>query len=280
VPVARRMTAAERWASALAEWAIPDEILATVTASPWEFPPGVFERRADRSVYVETPSSRIAMEALPVSGSVLDVGCGAGAASLPLAREATLLVGVDSDPRMLGEFETRARSAGTRVITVEGRWPNVAEQVPIADVAVCHHVAYNAPDLAAFATKLTAHARARVVLELTLVHPRAYLNDLWLHFHGLPRPTRPTADEAERVFREAGLTVQREDWTPAEPSTWFESIDEALAWTRRALCLSGSHDAELRRLLEPDLLLIDGQIAQPPRPRATMWWPGTAPRNP
>lgn len=270
------MTAAERWAAGLNEWAIPPEILARAEASPWEFPPGVFERRADRSAQVLTPSTRAALEALPQAGGVLDVGCGAGAASLPLAGRASLLAGVDVDPRMLGEFRARAGAAGVRVVAVEGRWPEVCDRVPAVDVAVCHHVAYNVPTLAAFARGLTEKARARAVLELTLVHPRAHLNELWRRFHGLARPTRPTADDAEAVLREAGFDVHREDWTPAEPTTWFDSIDEAVAWTARALCLRSERHAELRRLLEPSLLRIDGMLAQPPRPRATIWWPGAA----
>src|SRR5438270_880841 len=140
-------SSAKLWAKALAEWAIPPEILARAPVSPWEFPPGVLERRAD-------------------------------------------------------------------------------------------------------------------------------LNHLWLHFHGLARPARPTADDAEAVLREAGLEVERQDWTPSDPSTWFETLEEAAGWTARALCLSGERRDELTRLIEPDLLRLDGMVAQAPRPRATIWWKG------
>jgi len=268
---------AAQWAGNLADWAIPPEILAQATASPWDFPPGVFERRADRAITRSTASTRAAREALPKQGSVLDVGCGAGAASLPLADRASTLVGVDTDARSLNEFRTRAEALGVQVATLEGRWPDVAERAHAVDVAVCNHVAYNVPDLSSFARHLTEKARSRVVLELTLVHPRAYLNDLWMHFHKLPRPSRPTADDAEAVLREAGLAIHREDWTPSEPGTWFASIEEAVAWTGRAVCLTDSRLDELRSIIEPGLLQIDGMVAQPPRPRATIWWPGAAP---
>lgn len=269
-------TSAGRWARDLEAWAIPPEILARASSSPWEFPPGILERRADRAAGNETPSTRLASEALPEGGSVLDVGCGPGAASLPLASRASLVAGVDTDARLLVEFESRARSLGVRVIAVLGRWPDIADQAPTVDVAVCHHVAYNVPDLGDFALRLTDKARSRVVMELTLVHPRAYLNDLWMRFHNLPRPKRPNAYDADAVLREAGLKTHLEEWTPAVSGTWFASVDEAVAWTARALCLNSDRHEELRRLVEPELLEADGMLAQPPRPRATIWWPGRA----
>ena len=113
-------------------------------------------------------------------------------------------------------------------------------------------------------------------MELTVVHPRAYLNELWLHFHRLARPTRPTADDAQAVLQEAGLEVQREDWTPSEPNTLFSSTDEAVAWTARALCLTSDRLDELRHLVEPGLRQVDGMVAEPPRPRVTLWWAGAA----
>lgn len=269
-------TAAARWAKDLDAWAIPPEILAQAPVSPWEFPPGILERRADRSRGTHTPSTRAAREALPDKGSVLDIGCGAGAASLPLADRAASLIGVDTDLRALKEFRTRAEAAGVKTITLEGRWPDIADRASIVDVTVCNHVAYNVPNLTAFAHGLTEKTRSRVVMELTVVHPRAYLNELWLHFHKLARPTRPTADDAEAVLREAGLEVHREDWTPPEANTLFASTEEAVAWTARALCLNNDRLGELRQLVEPGLLRIDGMVAQPPRPRATIWWAGTA----
>ncbi len=267
---------AARWAKDLEAWAIPPEILAQAPLSPWEFPPGILERRADRSRGTHTPSTRAAREALPDQGSVLDIGCGAGAASLPLADRADSLIGVDTDPRALTEFRTRAEAAGVKTITLEGRWPDIADRAPVVDVAVCNHVAYNVPNLTAFAQRLTEKTRSRVVIELTAVHPRAYLNELWLHFHKRARPTRPTADDAEAVLREVGLEVHREDWTPPEPNTLFASTDEAIAWTARAVCLNSDRLDELRRLVEPGLRRVDGMVAEPPRPRVTLWWAGGA----
>src|SRR5256885_596520 len=107
----RDVSAAQGWRRALADWAIPEEILAAAPESPWTFPVELFARRADAAPDAPTVSNRKALEALHEGGAVLDVGCGAGAASLPLARRAGMLTGVDSSDGMLEAFRERAERA-------------------------------------------------------------------------------------------------------------------------------------------------------------------------
>ena len=261
----------EHWGRALADWRIPTEILEAAPESPWEFPVGLFEKRADASRDTWTRSNATAFEALPLDGSVLDVGCGAGAASLPLARRAKRLIGVDSSPRLLAEFRQRAGAAASEMVAIEGAWPAVEEQVETADVVVCHHVAYNVPDLAGFALALTRHARRRVVLELTARHPMSDLNSLWLRFHNLKRPDHPDADDAELVLREAGLRVLREDWVPDEIPIALER-PQMVAWTRRRLCLTPDRDPEVEEALAALSPATGPGLSLPPRRLVTLYW--------
>ena len=63
------------WRRDLAGWAIPEEITAAVTESPWVLPRQVFARRADRVRAAPAgPSFERAWAALDPPGSVLDVG--------------------------------------------------------------------------------------------------------------------------------------------------------------------------------------------------------------
>lgn len=200
---------------------------------------------------------------------MLDVGAGAGAASIPLAPPATEIVAVDQSLEMLAELEALAVDRVT-LTKVQGVWPAVAHLVPDADVAVCANVAYNVADLAPFLVHLTRKARHRVVLELTGRHPQSDLNWLWKHFWGLDRPEVPTWEDALRVVEEAvGSEVHAEVWEGRDPPAGPLDVD-AVAWVRRRLCLSSERDAELSELL-------NGRGTQHRTPEmATLWWEGQA----
>lgn len=272
------VAAAERWRRELAAWAIPDEILAAAEESPWVLPPGLFARRAQVAADApQGPSYERALEALEPPGSVLDVGPGGGAASLPLAERTTHLSGVDTDEQMLQQFAASAAQRGLPCDPFLGRWPDIADQVPAADVVVCHHVLYNVPDLAEFATQLTAHARRRVVVELTAAHPLVRLNALWRHFHNVERPEGPTAEDALAVLREAGIYARAERGHRADATT-YASFGELVAMTRQRLCLPRSRAGELESVLRA--MGADEshpELGSSGRDLVTAWWPGVEP---
>src|SRR6187401_651569 len=98
-PRGARVTAAQRWADLLAAWAIDPAILAAAPESPFGFPPALWA--AHRRVAGPARTAQAAREGLPVGGSVLDIGCGGGAGSIPLGDVAGRLVGVDESAQML-----------------------------------------------------------------------------------------------------------------------------------------------------------------------------------
>jgi len=248
----------------LSGWAIPDEILAGAPERPYFFDPAVFAVAADEAVARadDTPSDTAARDALPPGGTLLDVGCGAGAASLRLAPGR--LTGVDSSAPLLEEFMVRAHRLGIDATAVPGMWPDAAHRVAAFDVVVCHHVFYNVADLAAFASALGEHARRRVVVELTAVHPMAFTAPYWKALHGLERPDGPVADDAVAVLEALGLRIHRQEW-----SRRYQMIGElenrSVASLARRLCLPASRHDELRGLLAS---------VPPPATRGvvTLWW--------
>lgn len=271
--------ALERWRTQLDDWAIPEEILASAPESPWGFPVGLFRSRAARAgSRPATPSNLEAARFLPAGGTVLDVGAGGGAASLPLAGTAGRLVAVDESAGMVASFLEAAGQRGVAAEGVEGSWPEVAGRVGPADVVVCHHVLYNVADLAPFAEALTGHARRRVVAELTERHPLVGLAPLWRRFHGLERPAGPGAGDAVAALAAAGLEVDRQDWEHRD-QFGFDDFDELVAFTRRRLCLPADRDPEVgQALLEQGTHRVDGVwVSGQPRRVATLSWPGSAP---
>ena len=264
VPLAAR-DASARWARQLAAWAIPETVLAGAPESPWGFPPQLFARSAEQALAdpVVTPSRLRAMEAVPPGGSVLDVGAGAGAASLPLAPPASVLIAVDESQAMLDVFGEGAERRGVGHTEILGRWPDVAPNTPLADVIVCHHVVYNVGDLAPFLAALDDHGERRVVVELTDRHPQSDLSPLWRSIHGVDRPTRPTATDAAEVAVALGYDVHVERFE--RPALWHDAPrDDRIAFARRRLCVGSEHDAEIEAYLD--------ETADVRRTLVTLWW--------
>ena len=268
VPALPALPASERWAELLAGWGLPRRILDQALESPWSHAVGRFA--VDATLERDSTSSRWAREVLPpLGGTVLDIGCGGGRSSLPLAPPATELIGVDQTGAMLDEFVAAAERAGVARRTVHGRWPEIAAQTPHADVVVCHHVLYNVGDIAPFLWALTDHARLAVVVEVPTVHPMSAWTPAWRHFWDLDRPAGPTVDELLAVLRELGLDPEHTT-SPRGPLSAYAADPATLVPTaRRRLCLPADRDRELAEWLAANPLPWPDTVA-------TIRWPGAA----
>lgn len=268
----RTDTAAARWAQALSEWEVPQEIVeAAPEGPPGRFPPAIFACTPERAAAegrIQTPSRRRALEALGEEGTVLDVGAGGGRASLPLAPPATRVVAADPSAELLAAFAEAAEREGIPSRTVQGQWPDIAGEVEPEDVVVCHNVFYIVRDLVPFVRALTDHARRRVVVELTVDHPASNLNEAWRVLHGIERPTSPTAYDAIAVLQEVGLDVQWEEFDRRLPPPG-RNRGELVAFARRRLCVGPERDGEIEAALGSDL-------ERPVRRAVTVWWNGQA----
>jgi SAM-dependent methyltransferase len=254
------MTALDQWQAELEAWAIPDEILAQAPEPPWGFPVELFRADAENP---HSPSRDVALEELGAGGSVLDVGCGGGAASFALVPPASLVVGVDSSADMLREYAATADARGVTYREMLGAWPDVAGDEKF-DVVVCHHVFYNVADLVPFVCALDDAAIGRVVVELTATHPLTASAPLWRHFYGIERPQGPTAELAIEVLRDIGITPQVREWSRAPRNVPREAY---VRLNRRRLCLPVEAEPE-----------VDRHMADPSttsRDVVTIWWDGS-----
>ena len=246
----------------MAGWAIPAESLAGATNRPFVFAPEIFAA-PEPGTFERSLSNRRAAEALGDGGSVLDVGCGGGAAAFAVAPPATEAIGTDRQDNMLEMFAATARRRGVAARVHAGSWPEVAAEVPAADVVVCHNVLYNVTDIAPFVTALDAHARRRVVIEITPKHPQDRRRMLWRHFWNLERPHEPTATTAVEAIAEAGLDpVVEESLLPEDPRAARRREFEGPQWCRN-LCLPPER--------EPEVIALLADVPFP-RERVTIWW--------
>jgi SAM-dependent methyltransferase len=247
--------AGRHWAEQLGRWAIPDDIVAQAEVPPWAHDPKTFA--VDDTLDPSSPIFELARELLPPNGgSVIDIGCGGGRSSIPLAPRATHITGVDESAAMLERFATAAEAAGVRHHQLRGRWPDVyieaemrGEPLPTADVAVCHHVLFNVPDIEPFLVTLTAAARLGVVVVMPKKHPLSAWNEGWVHFWDLKRPDGPTSDDAVAVLRALGISPEVVVVPRPALSRHAEDPAELVESARRRLCLPKVREAEIEAWL-------------------------------
>ncbi|MDQ3761865.1 MAG: class I SAM-dependent methyltransferase [Actinomycetota bacterium] len=261
MPITNSGPAATRWRELLEARAIPAEIRAAAPQDPSRHDPARFVPPATPE---DTPSRRAALQLLgPAGGTVLDVGCGAGAAGLALVPKVLHLTGVDHADDMLRAFERACEQRGLPHRSVHGPWPQAAVEAGVADVVVCHHVGYNTVELGPFVAALNAAARRGVVVELHAVHPGAWLDPLWVHFYGLHRPPPATADDALAVFAEVGIRPKVHRWTrPRKPRDPEEEVNFSL----RRLCLPVERRDEAAKAVQG--------LGPRHRDLLTIFWPG------
>lgn len=253
-------TQRENWAYALSEWAIPKEILDQAETSPWIHPPVLFQIPEEITA---TISHTRAVETLPAGGSVLDVGCGGGIASFALTPPAAHVIGVDHQDEMLAMYTENAEKHGATCQVFEGFWPEVAGDVPIADVVVCHHVLYNVADIGPFLEALNSHARSRVVIEMPIHHPLSNMSDAWKYFWNVERPSTPSDEDLMKVLAEIGINANVQRWSGQLRDRI--DIDRDSEFMRVRLCLPPERLPEVREYLLANPLPTHRDIA-------TIWW--------
>lgn len=132
-------------------------------ACDWDKKAASFARRTASSIYVDRFLHLLQPQP---QWSVLDAGCGPGTLALPIAPVVRRVTGLDFSGGMLEILRQKAAEKGLKNITTcHGSWEDDWRQLQIGrhDVALASR-SLAVRDLQAALTKLTAHAREKVVI--------------------------------------------------------------------------------------------------------------------
>jgi SAM-dependent methyltransferase len=206
------------------------------TAAGWSWDPSLYAGSAayyatGRAAYPPELIAALAAElGLNGSGLLVDIGCGPGSLTLPLAPHFARVIGVDADADMLAEAARIARNAGVenaewRHARAEDLRPEEFGPVRTVTLAQSFHW-MDRPRVAALAHAMLAHDGALVHVHATthmgvegdaaLAHPRPpweAIADLVRRHLGPVRragrgflPTGTAGGDEETVYRAAGFS--------------------------------------------------------------------------
>ena len=272
------ITAAEHWRQQLEDWALPPDLLASVEASPYGWSRRVWKQKGERGLDPDAGSltTNLVSELAGPNGSVIDIGAGTGRASLPLVRRGHPVTMVEPNANMLAslrELTQTLRRDNRPVEIVDGRWPEVENEVKPHRVAMSAHVVYDVAELVPFLEAMDGIAEAGVVIEMTPNHPWSSLRDLYWEFHQLARPPGPVTEDLVAVVIDLGREPQIQRWN--HPSDMvYETIDEIVEMTGRRLVLPPARWPELEERLRPRIVGAPGayQVGPLEREITTVWW--------
>ncbi|MDA8278067.1 MAG: class I SAM-dependent methyltransferase [Actinomycetota bacterium] len=246
------------WEEALANWKVPDQLLARAAKSPYRLNPAKFRPDPSRRLSGTVQELERLIHDQPRSPhSLLDVGSASGSLSLLVVDQVDKVIALDQSREMLDAFEENAKELGVfeRVTTVHSPWPS---PIPLkADIVLSANVLYNVPNPAKFIDALIGAAGQSVVIELTQNHPLSIVNELYQRFHTLDRPTIPTADYIVDLVEAFGYSPRVERWIRSTTNDRITAEERLTEYQSRA-CIEETRKEELRQyLLEHELPMAE-----------------------
>ena len=137
---------------------------------------------------------------------VLDVGCGAGRLTVPLAGVCRSIIGVDSSSTMLNLLSEQVRDRQISNVRIdESTWEDWPEES--ADVVLMSHLLYSVHPIEEFLEKAHRVAGRRIIVMLSTAQPVAFFHPLWEAVHGEPRIEPTGANELRSVLESWGIAV-------------------------------------------------------------------------
>ena len=167
---------------------------------------------------------------LESTDTVVDVGCGAGRLTVPLAGICQSVIGLDPSPAMLTDLAHQVRDRSISNIRIdESTWEAWPKEP--ADVVLMSHLLYSVHPIEEFLQKAHRVAGRRIVVMLSTLQPVAYVHPLWEAVHGEPCIESPGANEFRELLESWGIAANVEAMEPLAPRSFR---DAAAALNRAA----------------------------------------------
>lgn len=213
------------------------------------------------------------LERLDPSSTVIDVGAGTGAWTIPIARRTARVTAVEPSPYMMQILRQRVLDAGlTNVELVAERWEDIAAEAH--SFVLCSHGMYASSEIVPFLEKMHNAAIQSCCLVMRTTSRSGQYEELWRDLNGIHRPDGPHLVVAYNVLHAMGIDANVA--VQPEASYWIsESLDEAVDMARDVLFWSDDEgdDVRLREYLSRYLAPVDGGLRWPEGLKAGMiWW--------
>ena len=213
------------------------------------------------------------LERLEPTSTVIDVGAGTGAWTIPLAEHAARVTAVEPSAYMMEILQERAKRAGLdNVAFIAARWEDI--DVEPHSVVICSHGMYASPEIVPFFKKMHCAATRSCHLVMRVTSRNGAYQDLWRQLKGIAKPEEPHLIVAYNILHTLGIHANVV--VQPLPNYWIsESMDDAVNLARDVLRLAEdeAHDAELRDYLTQILNPVEGGLRWPGGLRAGMiWW--------
>ncbi|MFI5341246.1 MAG: class I SAM-dependent methyltransferase [Candidatus Methylomirabilales bacterium] len=212
--------------------------------------------------------------------SVLDVGAGVGALSVPLARSVEEVTALEPAPAMLEELRANiARNRLTNVTCTPAAWGEIA--LPPHDLILVANVSSIFDDLLGFLTLAEPLARRAIAL-IQNVGPgmeKFYLGELYPLLLGRQFPGRDDYLRTVTLLHGLGIyaNVQIIDYHFDQP---FEDLQEAVEfWKEQMRLTDPEQERRLLAFLQTKLQRVGSRLVAPMRRQSAVIWWRVAPRD-
>lgn len=208
--------------------------------------------------------------------SLLDVGAGCGALSIPLARILREVVALDPSTAMLDELRRKASAAGvTNIRTVASGWEQAQRHLGQFDVILCANVPNILDDASRNIPLFEQHARRDIfiVRGTPKNSDKFFFQELWPLICENPYPAKRTYFETYRDLYAMNVfaNVIVANYSFDQP---LKDVDDAvLFWKHHMGLKSDQWDEMLREFLRMKLQPWAGRLwASVPKQSAVIWW--------